>query len=147
MIVTRGCVNAVCLVAAAVQCDVTCGGGGTQRRIVHCQLPSGDVLPDTSCAADLAPPPSQHCADHPCPQTTTTAATTVSTPPTTLPHTTTTTAAVSTHWTKSRWSPVSLAAAFLFTQSSSVARWLEIGEQVSKQTIYIAPKLKKRITE
>jgi len=79
----------------AAQCDVACGGGGIRRRIVHCQWPSGEILPDADCPLP-APPSSQPCGLDPCPQ--------ITLPPTTS----TSPATVSARWRKSRWSAVSL---------------------------------------
>jgi len=101
-------------VYCVVQCDVTCGDGGTRRRIVYCQLPSGDVLPDSSCLGS-APPRSQHCHLEPCPPQTTLPPTTTILPSTTTATTTTAastlltpTPTLSAHWKKSRWSSVSV---------------------------------------
>lgn len=68
------------------QCDVTCGGGA-QQRIVHCQLPNGDILPDANCL-EFTPPRKQPCGLSSCPG---------STPP-----------RAHAHWQKGHWSSCSM---------------------------------------
>ena len=48
-----------------LQCSVTCGGGGSQQRMVQCQLPNGELLPSSNCL-DFPPPVSQACGHVPC---------------------------------------------------------------------------------
>ena len=50
-----------------LQCPVTCGGGGIQYRMVACQLPSSQTVPEANCDKLQRPPNSQPCGMLPCP--------------------------------------------------------------------------------
>eukprot|EP00058_Branchiostoma_floridae_P021139 XP_002606629.1 hypothetical protein BRAFLDRAFT_209557 [Branchiostoma floridae] len=49
------------------QCSVSCGDG-EQTRLVHCQLPNGQILSDHGCEVLDKPPDKQPCRNHPCPR-------------------------------------------------------------------------------
>ncbi|XP_078678214.1 A disintegrin and metalloproteinase with thrombospondin motifs 9-like isoform X2 [Branchiostoma floridae x Branchiostoma belcheri] len=49
------------------QCSVSCGSG-VQTRLVHCQLPNGQILSDHGCEVLDKPPDKQPCSHHPCPR-------------------------------------------------------------------------------
>ena len=100
--------NDLCCRRVCVQCDVTCGGGGTQRRIVHCQLPSGRVLPDRNCPDFAVPPNSRPCGLEPCP---------ARDAPTSTPSPSS--VSISARWRKSRWSPVSPVRLLCYLESSA----------------------------
>ncbi|XP_078728437.1 A disintegrin and metalloproteinase with thrombospondin motifs 9-like isoform X1 [Lampetra fluviatilis] len=48
-------------------CSRSCGGGGLRTRLVLCQSPEGQPLPETRCDAATRPQPTEACADEsPC---------------------------------------------------------------------------------